>query len=95
MNSKKDIEVSIPSAFYLQYREADHVMKVDMDVRDEIPVLSCRSVRKWEPPFAGEPISDSKIKEILTNIIVYLNEVRRFKFEVDGGSFVESREYHN
>lgn len=93
MSSKQDFEVSIPSAFYLQYREADHIMKVDMDFRDEIPVLSYRAVRKWEPPFANESVSDTKIKEIMTNVIFYLNEVRKFKFEVDGGPFAESREY--
>jgi hypothetical protein len=93
MNFIKDFKVSVPSAFYLEYSEGEHMMRLDMDFRDEFPILCHRAILAWEPPFADEPVSDAKKREILANIIFYLNEVRRFKFEVDGGSFAESREY--
>jgi hypothetical protein len=92
---KQDYNVRIPSAFYLEYWEGEHMMKLDMDFRDEFPILSYRAIRVWEPPFADEPIEDAKKREILANIIFYLNEVRKFKFEVDGGSSAESREYNS
>jgi hypothetical protein len=95
MKYQQDFKANIPSAFYLEYREADRVMKVDMDFRDETPVVSHRAVRKWEPPFADESISKPKKSEIMANIIFYLSEIRKFKFEVDGGSLAESREYKN
>jgi hypothetical protein len=93
MEFKKDYDISVPSAFYLEYREGAKTLKVEMDFRDQFPVLSYRSIRSWETPYDGELISDSKRRQIMENIIFYLDKVRQFKFDVDGGSFVESRKY--
>lgn len=93
MEFKKDFQVSIPSAFYLEYREGERTMKIEMDFRDWIPLLSYRSIHSWQAPFEGEPISDLKKQQIMENIISYLNDVRQFRFEVDGGVIIESKKF--
>jgi hypothetical protein len=86
-------QIDIPSAFHLEYREGDHVMKVEMDFRDEFPVLSHLAIRAWEPPFNDEPVSEARKREIMEKIISYLDKARKFKFEVEGGPLAESRQY--
>lgn len=86
-------EIVIPSAFFLEYREDDRVMEVEMDFRDESPILSHRAVRKWKPPHDAEVLTDSERRQVMMKIIDYLHRERGFKFEVDGGSLVESRSY--
>jgi hypothetical protein len=93
MTYDTDFTVDIPSTFFMEYREGNHVMKVEMDFRDEFPILTHRAIKAWESPFSNEKITTIKKCEIINNLIFYLNEIRRFKFEVDGGDIVESRIY--
>lgn len=93
MNYGTDYFVEIPSTFYLHYSEGRKRLRIEMDFRDEFPVLSHRAVVSWDLPHSGDPISDEKRKEILEHIIYYLKDVRGFDFEVDGGGLVESKTY--
>lgn len=93
MTSKRLGSITIPSAFYVEYREGDHVMKIDMDMRDTVPVLSHKAIHSWEAPHTMELISEEKKKQIMQELVDYLVERREFKFEVRGGSLFPSCEF--
>jgi hypothetical protein len=93
MEAEGQYKVAIPSAFYLQYWEGDRTMKVDMDFRDKYPVLSHKAIVSWEVPHNTEVLSSTKKRQIMENIIAYLDRIRHFKFEVDGGELVTSQRF--
>ena len=93
MPTKTSFSIDIPSAFYVEYREGGHVLRIEMDFRDEIPVLSHRALCSWEPPHEEEPIPEAKKSEILEAVASYLHGDRRFSFELQGGHLVPSRTF--
>jgi hypothetical protein len=93
MSPNTTYSIHIPSAFFIEYRESDHVMKIDIDLRDTIPVLSHSAISSWEPPHENELISDEKRRQILGAVVNYLHDDRKFSFELQGGSLVPSRSF--
>jgi hypothetical protein len=70
--------IDVPHFYQLRYREGDHVMLIETDLREQIPWLSKKQLCAWEPPHEVEPISDEKREEILARAEQFLTEVKGY-----------------
>lgn len=73
-NKGHKYNVKINHFYCLEYSENDHVMNVEIDFRDPIPVLSIKTIESWNPPYDNEEISESKKQIIFENIYGYLTQ---------------------
>jgi hypothetical protein len=77
----KDFSADIPHFNILQYREGDHVMNIEIDMRDSIPCLYLSSINQWEKPHDEEILSEDKRTSIFANVQYYLRKVRGISIE--------------
>ena len=79
----KDYKVDIPHYYCIEYSEGDHLMKIEIDVRDPIPYLDIAEVKAWALPYEKELLTKEKRQQILDNVYDYLTRIRGFKVEIN------------
>lgn len=70
--------IGAPHFYELEYREGDHVMSVEIDLRDPIPCIYKKTLVAWNPPHQDESVPEDKKEEILERLHEWLTRVKKF-----------------
>ncbi len=79
----KDYKADIPHYYCIEYSEGDHVINIEIDMRDPVPYLDIAEIKAWAPPYEKEPLSDERKEQIFRNVYDYLTRIRGFKVETN------------
>ena len=78
-----DYKVDILHHYSIEYLEDDHLMKIEIDMRDPVPYLDIAEVKAWDPPYEKEQVSPEKKQQIFDNVYDYLTRISGFKVEAN------------
>jgi hypothetical protein len=70
--TRKRINIDIPHFYCLEYIENEKRMYVDIDFREPKIYIGKSLIKKWEPPYESEEITEEMREEIYKNIKKYL-----------------------
>lgn len=70
----RQISLSIPHFYCLEYVEDDKKLIVDIDFRESKILIGKSLIRKWEAPYQSMEITEDMKEEIYINIKKYLLE---------------------
>ncbi len=76
--------IDAPHFYEIRYSEGDRSMAVELDLRDKVPCIYKKAIRKWDSPYHGDTVTDAKKEEIIQRVYEYLTVVKKYtEVEVD------------
>lgn len=75
----KQISISIPHFYCLEYREDEKRMIIDIDFRESKILIGKSLIKRWEPPYQLVELTEEMKEDIYRNIKKYL--LKRYKPE--------------
>lgn len=75
-------QVNITHFYEIEYIENDKLMRIEVDLREDIVQIGIICINNWEPPNEKTELSLAEKQKIALNVKTYLEQQRKIKCEI-------------